>query len=153
MCAPLARECLPLLEGYLIRVWLMLKSLRKIFAFMHDNILIMTVTGAMGMFARSMVFPYASLYILALGGEPAQIGLVNSLRPLAGLIAFPIAGYLADRVSRVKVIGFTGYFSGAILLMYVLAPSWRVIALAGLLQGFAVLVFGQFCHPRRLALP
>lgn len=118
-----------------------MESLRKNFAFMHDNILIMTVTGAMGTFARSMVFPYASLYILALGGEPAQVGLVNSLRPLAGLIAFPIAGYLADRVSRVKVIGFTGYFSGAILLLYVLAPSWHLIALAGLLRGFAVLQF------------
>ncbi|MFP3897004.1 MAG: hypothetical protein ACLFV5_09270, partial [Anaerolineales bacterium] len=63
----------------------MLKSLRKTFAFMQGNILVMTVTGAMGMFARSMAFPYASLYILALGGEPAQIGVVNSLRPLAGL--------------------------------------------------------------------
>ncbi|MEA3407131.1 MAG: MFS transporter [Chloroflexota bacterium] len=119
----------------------MIKSLRKAFAFMHGNMLVMTVTGAMGMFARSMVFPYASLYILALGGEPAQIGFVNSLRPLAGLIAFPIAGYLADRVSRVKVIGFTGYFSGAILLLYVLAPNWHFIALAGLLQGVGVLQF------------
>jgi DHA1 family multidrug resistance protein-like MFS transporter len=118
-----------------------MESLRKTFAFMRGNILVMTITRAMGMFSRSMVFPYASLYILALGGEPGQIGFVNSLRPLAGLIALPIAGYLADRVSRVKVIGLTGYFSGAILLLYVLAPSWQLIALAGLLRGFAVLQF------------
>jgi MFS family permease len=99
----------------------MRRSLRNTFSFMHGNVLVLTVTRVMGMFCRSMVFPYASLYILALGGEPAQIGFINSLRPLAGLIAFPIAGYLADRAGRVRLIALTGYFSGAILLLYVLA--------------------------------
>jgi MFS family permease len=93
------------------------------------------------MFCRSMVFPYASLYILALGGEPAEVGLVNSLRPLAGLLVFPLAGYLCDRTGRVRLVTLSGYFSGAILLLYVLAPSWQAIALAGLLQGFVVIQF------------
>ena len=115
--------------------------LRDSFKFMNGNILVLTVTQVLGMFCRSMVFPYASLYILALGGEPAQIGLINSLRPLAGLIMFPIAGYIADRASRVKLIALGGYLSGAILLLYVFAPSWEAIALAGLLQGFVVFQF------------
>ncbi len=119
----------------------MVRSLRNAFSFMHGNVLILTITRMMGMFSRGMVFPYASLYILALGGEPAQIGFINSLRPLAGLIAFPIAGYLTDRTGRVRLIAVTGYFSGMILLLYVLAPSWHFIALAGLLQGFTVLSF------------
>jgi MFS family permease len=119
----------------------MVGSLRNAFSFMHGNVLILTITRMMGMFCRGMVFPYASLYILALGGEPAQIGFVNSLQPLAGLIAFPIAGYLTDRTGRVKLIALTGYFSGMILLLYVLAPSWHFVALAGLLQGFTVLSF------------
>jgi MFS family permease len=115
--------------------------IRDSFRFMQGNILVLTLTRILGMFCRGMVFPYASLYILALGGEPAQIGFINSLRPLAGLVAFPIAGYLADRAGRVKLIALAGYFSGAILLLYVLAPSWHLIALGGLLQGFAVLQF------------
>lgn len=119
----------------------MARSLRNAFSFMHGNVLVLTITRMMGMFCRGMVFPYASLYILALGGEPAQIGFVNSLQPLAGLIAFPIAGYLTDRTGRVKLIALTGYFSGMILLLYVLAPSWHFVALAGLLQGFTVLSF------------
>jgi len=109
--------------------------------FMRGNILVLSITGALGMFGRSMAFPYASLYILALGGEPAQIGLVNSLSPLAGLIAFPLAGYLADHAGRVKLIGVAGCLSGAIYLLYVLAPSWQVIALGALLQGFMVVQF------------
>jgi MFS family permease len=108
---------------------------------MNGNILVLTVTRVLGMFSRSMVFPYASLYILALGGEPAQIGLINSLRPLAGLIMFPIAGYIADHAGRVKLIALGGYLSGFILLLYVFAPSWEAIALAGLLQGFVVFQF------------
>lgn len=117
------------------------QSLRDGFKFMNGNILVLTVTRVLGMFCRSMVFPYASLYILALGGEPAQIGLINALRPLAGLIIFPIAGYLADRAGRVKLIALGGYLSGSILLLYVLAPSWEAVALAGLLQGFMVFQF------------
>jgi len=108
---------------------------------MHGNILVLTVTRVLGMFSRSMVFPYASLYILALGGEAAQIGFVNSLRPLAGLLMYPLAGYIADLVGRVKLIALAGYLSGAITLMYVFAPSWQMIALAGLLQGFIVFHF------------
>ena len=108
---------------------------------MHGNILVLTVTGVLGMFCRGMVFPYASLYILALGGGAAQIGFVNSLGPLAGLIMFPISGYIADRAGRVKLIALGGYLSGAILLIYIFAPSWEVIALAGMLHGFMVFQF------------
>jgi MFS family permease len=118
-----------------------LQSLRDGLEFMKGNILVLTVTRVLGMFCRSMVFPYASLYILALGGEPAQIGLINSLKPLAGLIMFPIAGYIADRAGRVKLIALGGYLSGSVLLLYVLAPSWEVVAFAGLLQGFVVFQF------------
>lgn len=114
---------------------------------MAGNILVFSVTDLLGNFARAMVFPYASLYILALGGDARQIGFVNSLAPFAGLIVFPVAGYIADRTSRIKLIVFGNYLSVAIVLMYVLAPSWEVIALATLLQGFAVLQF-----PARSAL-
>ena len=71
--------------------------------FMLGNIVVFSVTGLLGNFARSMVFPYASLYIMALDGNAKTIGLVNFLRPLLGLILFPIAGYLADRKSRIKM--------------------------------------------------
>lgn len=117
------------------------RSLRDSFSFMQGNILVITVTWVLGMFCRSMAFPYASLFILALGGASTQIGFINSLRPLAGLIVFPLAGYLADVVGRVGLIALGGYLSGVIYLMYVFAPSWEMIALATLLQGFTVFQF------------
>jgi len=117
------------------------QSLRDGFRFLNGNILVLTATQVLGMICRSMVFPYASLYVLALGGEAAQIGFVNSLKPIAGLVMFPIAGYLTDHAGRVKLIALGGYLSGFILLLYVLAPSWEAVALAGLLQGFMVFQF------------
>ncbi len=116
-------------------------NLRNRIGFMHGNVLVLTITRALGQLTRSMAFPYASLYILALGGSPEQIGLITALSPLAGLVMFPIGGHIADHVGRVKLIAISGYVSGAILLLYVLAPTWQVLAVATLLRGLMVIQF------------
>jgi MFS family permease len=118
-----------------------MQSLREDFSFMRGNVRVITFTRTLGMFARGMAFPYASLFILALGGDPARIGLINSLRPLAGLIVFPIAGHLTDRAGRVKLIALGGFLDSVALLLYVFAQSWQALAVAGLLQGFMVFQF------------
>ena len=123
------------------------RSLRGALGFMYGNIMVFSVTDLLGNFCRAMVFPYVSLYILALGGDATRIGFVNSLAPLAGLIVFPIAGYIADHSNRVKLIVLAGYLSSAIILIYILAPNWQVFAVAALLQGFLVFQF-----PARSAL-
>jgi MFS family permease len=115
--------------------------LHKHLAFMQGNILVLTVTQALGTLSRCMAFPYASLFILALGGSPKQIGIVTALSPLAGLLMFPIGGHLADHAGRVKLIALGGYLSSAVLLLYVLAPSWQLLALAAFLRGFIVFHF------------
>jgi MFS family permease len=88
-----------------------------------------------------MVLTYASLFVLAVGGNSSQIGIINSLRPLAGLLMFPISGYLTDRTSRVKIITFADILSAFTMLFYVLAPSWEWIAAGALIQGFMVFSF------------
>ena len=70
-------------------------ALRTLFAGIPHNIRVFAFCDLLGNFARAMVYPYASLYILALGGNTAQIGLIQSLIPLMGLVILPIAGYLA----------------------------------------------------------
>lgn len=115
--------------------------IRKHLAFLQGNILVLTITQALGTISRCMAFPYASLYILALGGSPEQIGLITALSPLAGLLVFPIGGYLADRAGRVKLIALGGYLSSAVLLLYVLAPNWQFLALGTFLYGFIVFQF------------
>ena len=111
------------------------------FEFMRGNMLVLTVRQILGMFIRKMIFAYSSLYIIAVGGESAQIGIINSLMPLAGLLMFPVSGYLTDRTGRVKLIALAGYLQALTTLLYVFAPSWEWIALGALIQGFMVFQF------------
>ncbi len=116
----------------------MMKPLRERLEFMNANLRLLTIRQTLSKFFRRMVTPYSSLYILALGGDGAQVGVVNSLSPLAGLLMFPISGYLTDRKGRVKLIALAGYLSALTMLLYLVAPSWEWIALGALLQGFMV---------------
>ncbi|MDA0991943.1 MAG: MFS transporter [Verrucomicrobia bacterium] len=118
-----------------------LLRLARTFSFVRGNILVLTISGSLGMFSRNMVFPYVPLYILSLGGSPGEVGIVYALGPLGGLLMFPIAGYLADRMNRAILIAAAGYFSAAMLLINVVAPTWEWVAAARLLQGLAVFHF------------
>jgi MFS family permease len=100
------------------------RSLHDALRFIRGNNLVFALTDLPGNSARGMVMPYASLYILALGGDTTQIGLVNSIRPLAGLVMFPVGGYIADHARRVRLVVLGSCLSAAIVLMYTLAPSW-----------------------------
>jgi hypothetical protein len=75
---------------------------RPIPRFVSGNILVFALTDLLGNFARGMVFPYASLYILALGGDAAQIGVIAFLGQLAGLFLLPAAGYITDHADRIR---------------------------------------------------
>ena len=119
----------------------MIEVLRKRFEFMNLNLRILMIRQILGMFSYRLAIPYSSLYILALGGNKAQIGLINSLLPLAGLVIFPISGYFTDRTGRVKLIALAGYLSAFTWLLYVFAPSWEWIALGALIRGFMVFQF------------
>ena len=119
----------------------MIQSLYKRLEFMNRNLLILTIRQTLGMFCRRMVISYASLYILAVGGDTSQIGIINSLRPLAGLLMFPISGYITDSSGRIQLIALAGYLSASSMLLYIFAPSWQWIALAALLEGFMVFQF------------
>ncbi|RLI03078.1 hypothetical protein DRO31_02635 [Candidatus Bathyarchaeota archaeon] len=119
----------------------LIEDIRDRFGFMRGNLTILMIRQVIGMFFRRMVLTYASLFILEVGGTSGQIGLVNSVRPLAGLFVFPIAGYLTDRISRVKLIALADILSGFSMVLYVFAPSWEWIALGALVQGFMVFSF------------
>ncbi len=118
-----------------------MKELRRRFSFMKGNLSVLTVRQVIGMFFRKMVLSYASLFIIAVGGDFSQIGIINSIRPIAGLLVFPIAGYLTDRTSRVRIITIADVLSGLTMLLYVFAPSWEWIAFGALIQGFMVFSF------------
>ena len=118
--------------------------LRSSLRSLSGNILVIGLSDMLGNFARSMVFPYASLFILALGGNAAQIGLVALLGQLAGLVLLPVAGYITDHSDRVRIIVLSGYLASLFLLFNVFAPTWQYAALSGLLVGMIVFQFPAY---------
>lgn len=115
-----------------------MKSIRAI---LHRNLLIFTLGDIIRQLSFFITFPYFSLYVRALGGNTVEIGLVNSLHFPAALFIYPIAGYLADRHNRVKIIAAAGYLTAAIYTIFVLAPDWKFLAFGNFLAGFIVFQF------------
>jgi MFS family permease len=115
-----------------------MKNIKEI---LHGNLLIFTLGDILRQLSMFVTFPYFSLYVQALGGNTIIIGLVNSLRPLAGFFIYPIAGYLADRYSRIKIIAFAGYLNAILYSIFLLAPDWRYLAFGNFLLGLMVFFF------------
>ena len=91
---------------------------------------ITVVRASLSRFLYQIVFPYQSVYTVALGASRTQLGIVNSVgMGIAGLLG-PLIGWLIDRRTP-KLI----YLIGLSLLVvayltYGLAQSWVIIILA-----------------------
>jgi MFS family permease len=91
-------------------------------------------------FAYQMVFPYLSIYIIALGATVTQLGIVNSIGMMAAGIVGPFTGWFIDRTGPKKIyllgIGFLAISS----LTYGIAHNWlvTVIAMVAYWLGFSV---------------
>ena len=81
-------------------------------------------------FVYQMIFPYQSVYTMALGASATQLGIVNSVgMGIAGILS-PLNGWLIDRIG-VKTIYLVGI--GMLIISYLtygLAQSWLIIIVA-----------------------
>ena len=115
-----------------------MQSIRDV---MKGNLLVFTLGDVLRQFSMFITFPYFSLYVQALGGSMVDIGIVNSLRPLTGLFLYPVAGYISDRYSKVKIIYYTGLLSAVLWSFFIIAQDWRWLAVGNLLLGLLTFYF------------
>jgi ACDE family multidrug resistance protein len=77
-----------------------------------------------------MVYPYQSIYTVALGASATQLGIVNSIgMSIAGILS-PVNGWLIDRVG-IKVVYLIGI--GLLIVSYLtygVAQNWPIIIIA-----------------------
>ena len=88
------------------------------------------VRSSLSMFFYQMVFPYVSVYTMALGATGTQLGIINSVgMGISGLVS-PFMGWLVDRsgVKRIYLIGI-GLLTVS-YLTYGVAQSWTIIIIA-----------------------
>ncbi len=91
-----------------------------------------------------MVFPYQSLYIVALGATATQLGAINSAGMVAAAFLGPSTGWLIDRIGTKRV-----YLAGIGMLIvsylaYSLAQSWpmALVAMVAYWLGYSTSTLG-----------
>lgn len=81
-------------------------------------------------FSYQLVFPYLSIYIVALGATATQLGIVNSLGMILGGLCGPFTGWLIDRIGPKKIYLFGISLLAVSYLTYSLAQNWGITAIA-----------------------
>ena len=71
-----------------------------------------------------MVFPYLSIYIVALGATATQLGFVNSLGMIAAGLVSPLTGWFLDRSGPKKIYLFGISLLAVSYFTYGIAQSW-----------------------------
>jgi MFS family permease len=91
-------------------------------------------------FAYQVVFPYLSLYIIALGATATELGIVNSFGMIAAGIISPLTGWFIDRSGPKKMYLLGIGFLAISYLTYAIAQSWfiTVFAMVAYWLGFSV---------------
>ena len=91
-------------------------------------------------FAYQIIFPYLSLYIVALGATATELGFVNSLGMIAAGVISPFTGWFIDRSGPKKIYLLGIGFLAISYLTYGIAQSWliTVLAMVAYWIGFSV---------------
>jgi len=96
---------------------------------------VLTVCRTVWSVSQSIAWPYFSLFVLALGGSAKEIGLITAIGGMAGLILYPVGGYVADRRGRVRLVGLSTFLYAFSILFSAVAWRWEVLALGQFIQG------------------
>jgi MFS family permease len=95
--------------------------------------------------AYQMIFPYLSVYIVALGASATQLGFVNSLAMLISGLAGPFVGWLIDRHGpRPFYLAGIGLLAVS-YLTYALAQDWVITIAAMTIYWLGYSISGHSC--------
>lgn len=108
------------------------------FSFLTGNVLVLMVCSVIYGMSQQLAGPFFSLFILALGGSVKDIGIITALGGLAGLILYPLGGYVSDMRGRVKLIGFMTFVFALSYIFFATAWSWQTLAVGVFIQNFVL---------------
>lgn len=83
-----------------------------------------------------LVTPLITGFTESIGASAALMGLVGGLMNLVSLLCRPIAGNLADRISKYKLSFIGAVFMTAACVGYIFAPNEVVVIIARVVNGF-----------------
>jgi MFS family permease len=101
---------------------------------------ITVVRTSLDRLAYQAIFPYLSIYIVALGATATQLGLLNSIGMIIAGVVAPLSGWLIDRTGPKKIYLFGIGMLAVSYLTYGIAQNWLIamFAMAAYWIGFSV---------------
>jgi len=119
--------------------WSFLSKLKSEFHFIKGNFLLLIITWLIMDFAMEIPSTYYALYVRALGGTAATIGLIGFASMIAhALVQFP-GGYLADKHGRKQLISTMTFGMALSYAFYAFARSWEVIMLGAVIHSLCLI--------------
>ena len=110
------------------------KEKKGMFWFIQGNVKTLIICRLLWSLSTSVVYPYFSFYIIALGGTSKEIGLISSVGILSGMVLYPLGGFLADKSGRVKLIGYSTVLYTLSHIPFIIAQNWQTLALGQFLS-------------------
>lgn len=109
------------------------------FSFIRGNFLLLLISWLIMDFAGEMPGTYYGLYVKALGGTAATIGLIGFASMISqALVQFP-GGYLADRYGRRWLISTMTFGVALSYAFYAFAPSWHMILVGAIVHNLCLI--------------
>jgi len=109
------------------------------FSFIQGNFLLLIISWLFMDFASEMPATYYGLYVEALGGSAATVGIIGFISMISqALVQFP-GGYLADKYGRRWLISTMTFGVALSYGFYALAPNWQIIMVGAIIMNLCLI--------------
>ncbi len=93
----------------------------------NRNVMVVTITQSITMFAMFLWRPFWGLYVLELGGTKSTIGLLTTIQSLTTLLVQLPGGVISDRLGRKRVILIASVLGFLPPIIYRYSTHWTML--------------------------
>lgn len=126
-------------------LWDMLVGIPRFWKAQRKDWKVTVLRTSMERLGYQIIYPYLSLYIIALGASKSQLGTITSLGMLMSGLLGPYIGRFIDRNGAKKIYMFGIIMLLTSYLLYAGAPTWHLCVLAMIVYYFGQGIAGQSC--------
>lgn len=113
----------------------LLGRIRKEFDFLRGDYLLLLVGALFIDASLEMAYTYYPLFVQAIGGSAATVGLLSSIGTIIQAFTMIPGGYLADRYGRKWIITIGTLGTAVAYLFFIIAPSWELLLFGVVLRS------------------
>lgn len=117
-----------------------MQRVKEKLSLLRGNLGVMLLSAGTWNLAGQMTWPFFSLYVLGLGGNYVDIGLISAMSAVIRVVPTFLGGYLADTVGRKRIIYAMTFLLAFNELVNAFAPTYQILflsaAIGALCGGF-----------------